>query len=143
MKAKIIGVCAAVALLAGCGVLQTINENEMVARDAMTIVTYAAIEQSNDRPHTARDIVAAAKDAKTWLDLDGVTIEELASKARQRIAESDRELSEKAGFTLLLNRADAELKKRISEGALDPNAKVTVNAVLDWVIDAAAVYAGS
>ena len=141
MKAKILVICAAVAAVAGCGVLQTISDNEMVARDAITIVTYAAIEQSSDRADTASDIVAAAKDMKTWIDFDGVTIEELANKLRQRIAASDRELSEKAGLTLLLNRAEAELKKRVSEGVLDPNAKVTVNAVLDWVIDAASVYA--
>lgn len=142
MKAKTLVAVAAAMLLSACGTLQTIGENDTVARDALTIVTYAAIEQSNDRADMARDIVAVAKDAKTWIDFDGVTINELADKARQRLAQSDRELSEKAGLTLLLNRAEALLKKRISEGVLDPNAKVTVNAVLDWVIDAASVYAG-
>ena len=139
---RVVLVAAAITLVGGCGVLQTISENAQTARDVMDIATLYAIEQADDRAAEARAIIAEAKDFKRWVDFESVTFDELVAKARERIARSDRELSEKAGLNILLRRADALLRDKVSAGALTPEDKATVNELLDWIIESASVYAG-
>lgn len=136
-------ISVATLMLCGCpGMLQTINENAQTARDVMDIATLYAIEQADDRAAEARAIIAEAKDFKRWVDFESVTFDELVAKARERIARSDRELSEKAGLNILLRRADALLRDQVSAGVLTPDDKATVNELLDWIIESASVYAG-
>lgn len=133
--------CAAVLALAGCETLKTISKSED-ARDVITVATLYAIEQSSDRPAKAVAIIAAAEELKVVIDFRAVTLDDLVAEARARIARSDSELSEKAGLLFLLNRAERLMRDRIHAGELDPDAKATVNELLDWVIQAARAYAG-
>jgi outer membrane murein-binding lipoprotein Lpp len=132
----------AFASLAGCSSFDTLDEHETGARMVVEVATLAAIERSSDRAATANRVIAAATDARAWIDFDGVTLEELAAKARTRIAGSDLELSEKAGLNALVTILQEEISANIEAGALDPQTKVTVNRLLDWVVASAQAYAG-
>jgi hypothetical protein len=139
LAAALIG---AVVSLAGCSTLDSLDEHETGARMVVEVATLAAIERSSDRAATATRVIAAATDAKAWLDFDGVTLEQLAAQARQRIAGSDLELSEKAALNVFVNILQEEISANIEAGALDPQTKVTVNRVLEWVVASAQAYAG-
>jgi hypothetical protein len=126
-------------LLVGCA---TIRENPVPALVGIQSATLFVIEQSSDRQAKARDIIAAAEDAKKLLDFDAVTLDQLVARVRERIASSDRELSEKAGLSGLLTISQAWLQDRISDGTLSPEDRATVNDVLNTIIQSAQAYAG-
>jgi hypothetical protein len=135
---KLIPVVATL-LLVGCA---TIRDNPVPALVGIQSATLYVIEQSSDRKAKARDIIAAAEDAKKLLDFEAVTLDQLVARVRERIANSDRELSEKAGLSGLLTIAQTWLQDRISEGTLSPDDKATVNDVLSTIIQSAQAYAG-
>jgi vacuolar-type H+-ATPase subunit E/Vma4 len=126
-------------LLVGCA---TIRDNPVPALVGIQSATLYVIEQSSDRKAKARDIIAAAEDAKKLLDFEAVTLDQLVARVRERIANSDRELSEKAGLSGLLTIAQTWLQDRISEVTLSPDDKATVNDVLSTIIQSAQAYAG-
>lgn len=128
-------------LISGCAALRVVDTDQQNARSVVDIVTLAAIEQATDRQVTARKIIQAAEDARTWIDFDGVTIEDLVVKARARLAVSDLELSSKAALTLLITRLESSITEKVGAGLLDPDAKVTVNRLLDWIVVSAQAYA--
>lgn len=127
--------------LSACGTLQTLNESATFY-DTLNVATLYAIEQSRDRTARAIAIIKAAEELRTFIDFNAVTLDELVDRARLRIARSDSELSEKAGLTLLLNRAERLLRDRVAAGELDPGDKATVNELLDAIIASARAYAG-
>ncbi len=143
---KIIAIAAiavsSLMLMGGCATLDTINQNEAVARSEINIATLAAIVQSSDRAATAKGVVTAAEDAKRWIDVDGVSIKDAAAKVRVRIAQSDMELSRKAVLNLLVDLAETKIDDAIKAGKLSADQLVTVNKLLDWVIQSAQAYAG-
>lgn len=128
-------------LMGGCTTLDTINENEQAVRSAINISTLATIEQSTDRAATAAKILKAAKDAKQWIDFEGISAQEVVVRSRARIAQSDLELSQKAALSLLVDIAEAKIADAISQGRLDAEQTVTVNKLLDWIIQSATAYA--
>lgn len=140
MKHYISAAILAVALT-GCGTLQPLTESDTF-RDTLDIATLYAIEQSSDRTAKAIAIIKAAEDVRTFMDFNAVTLDELVDRARLRIIRSDSQLSEKAGLTLLLNRAERLLRDRLISGELDPAGKATVNELLDAIIASAQAYAG-
>lgn len=133
---------AVIAALAGCTSLSSLGQSDAAARTLIEIATMAAIEQSHDRVATATEVARAANEAKSWLDLSGVTMTELAAKARERIAASKAELSEKAALNALVNVIEAQVSAQVTTGAIDPQVRVRLNTVLDWIIGAARAYAG-
>lgn len=141
MKRVILAIAATVALSA-CGSLQTTVESQSTA-DALMIATLYAIEQSADREAEARKIIREAENAKAELAnaSDAVTADRLIAEARARIAQSDGDLSKKAALNLLLDRLDDRIRALIRGGAIDPAALVTINKLLDVVINAATAYA--
>ena len=129
-------------MLSACSVLDVVDDHEMGARALVDIATLAAIERSSDRPATALRVIQAAEDARTWLDFEGVTLNELATTARARIATSDLELSGKVALNALVDILAFEISTRVEAGLLDAEAKITVNRMLDWVIRSAQAYTG-
>lgn len=133
---------AALLLLAACSGLPTIGQDDTGARALVEIATLAAIEQSDDRADAAARVIAAATEARTWLDLEGVTLDEIATRVRARIVASDLELSQKAALNTLVNILAAEISAQVDVGQIDPATRVTVNKLLGWVVSAAQAYTG-
>jgi len=128
-----------VSLLLGC---KTLEKHPATSSIVIQAVTLKVIEESDDRAAQARKIIAAAEDARALLDFEGVSVESLVARVRERIAASDAELSEKVALNGLLTALEAEVRGRIDAGTLDPAEKQTINRVLSLVITAAQAYAG-
>lgn len=137
---KVLTLIAALAavMIAGCA---TVEKHQIASSVVIQGLTLKAIEESSDRSEKANEILEAAEAARVMLDLEGVTLDQLTLKMRRRIAQSDSELSEKLALNALVDAAEDLIAKRINDGLLDPQAKVTVNQVLDWIIGAAEAYA--
>lgn len=129
--------CVAVTVV-GCG---TIQKHQLASSVVIQGLTLRAIEESGNRAEKANAILSAAEDARVMLDMEGVTLDQLTAKMRQRIAQSDSELSEKLVLSSLVDVAEQTIDAKISDGMLDPEAKVTVNQVLGWIIMSARAYA--
>ena len=130
--------CILAFILAGCS---TLEKQPVASALVIQSATLYSIEQSSDRAETARRIIAAAEDAKKLMDFEGVTVDELVAKTRARLAQSDRPLSEKAALNALLVVADQYIRDKINAGVINPQDKLTVNSVLDAIINSAKAYA--
>ena len=127
--------------LAACTTMQSTDGQEATARTLVEISTMVAIEKSSDREATAAKIVTAAGEAKALVDVSGVSLDQVAQKARERIAASNADLSEKAALNALVNMIAAEFSQQLATGAISPEVSVRVNKLLDWIIGAARSYA--
>lgn len=131
----------AVLALAGCSILQS---TPLVAKIAVQHATLRLIENQPEAQvvQKARNVVQFAKDAKQWAFApDTVTVPQLAQAARQRLAQLDLTPSERLLANDLVSLIEQELKQRLGQQGLSEDARVTVNQVLTWVIEAADVYA--
>lgn len=125
-------------ILTACAIGSGSTASEKLIVQAATM---KFIESSDDRAAKAVRIVRAAETARTWLDSDGVTIDELQTAMLERIASADLEPSDKLLASALVEVVVAELNTRIGEGIISPEKRATVNAVLSWVEQAASFYA--
>lgn len=123
--------------LPGCA---TLEEQEPAAKATIQFVVMNEIEQSSDRAAKAKSIAAIAGEATVMLDVESVTLPELKTKIMQRLAERDLEPSRMLAASFLVDAVGQEIQKRIGEGILSPEDKVTVNKVLSWVEEAASFY---
>jgi uncharacterized protein YceK len=133
---RLILIAAALAVLSGCASFQGSATEKLIVQAA----TMKFIESSDDRASKAVRIVAAAGQARVWLDTDGVTISDLKSAMLERIVAADLDPSDKLLASALVDVVVAELDLRIGAGVISPEKKATVNAVLGWVESAAAFY---
>lgn len=134
-------IVATVVVLSGCSTIQQqIENNPDASKLAVQVATMKVIEAGNnahERAVTTRSIVSAAK---VWLDTEEVTVDLLHDKVMERVATLSLSPSDKVLVTLLADMAVAELKKRVGDGLIPADKRVTVNQVLSWVDDAAKYY---
>lgn len=125
--------------LGACTVLQSAP---LLAKMAVQQATLRYIEASPQAQTTQRALqtVRFAKDAKTWVDTDYVTVPALATAAKDRLAQLDLSPSDRLLARQLVDTIELELQQRLGQQGLSPDARVTVNQVLEWVIEAANVY---
>lgn len=134
-------VSALLITLSGCSTIQEqIDKNPDASKLAVQIATMKVIEangNAHDRALTTRSIVS---EAKVWVDTESVTVDILHDKVMERITTLNLAPSDKALASLLADTAVAELKKRIGDGLIPADKRVTINEVLSWVDDAAKYY---
>lgn len=134
-------IAALAILLTGCSTIQQqIDKNPDASKLAVQVATMKVIEangDAHDRAVTTRSIVAAAK---VWLDTDNVTVEALHDKVMERVATLHLQPSDAVLVNLLADMAVAEMQKKIGDGLIPADKKVTVNQILSWVDDAAKYY---
>lgn len=128
-------------VMTGCStVQQQIDKNPDASKLAVQIATMKVIEAGSsphERAVTTRSIVSAAK---TWLDTENVSVDALHDKVMERVATLHLQPSDAVLVNMLADMTVAELKKRIGDGLIPADKKVTVNQVLSWVDDAAKYY---
>lgn len=134
---KIIAALVVCLAMSGCASFSGSSATEKLVVQAATM---KFIEASDDRAAKAARISAAAAAARTWLDVDGVTVAELQKAMTDRIAAADLEPSDKLLASALVEVVVAELNVRVGEGIISPEKRATVNAVLAWVEQAASFY---
>lgn len=137
-----VGVVALLAFLPGCAVLQgegTAGE-EFAARSSIQLATVKVIDGDQER---AERVVAIASQARELVAGDATAaLDEVEQRVRDEIRWDNLSPLEQQVASDLVELVRAELQARIGEGALDPEDRVAVRTVLDWIIEAASRAAG-
>lgn len=143
MKALRFGAIAAVAmLLSACGSL-SLNTGSASTKLVVQVATMKYIEREDlpaERAARAAEITRGVDAVSVMLDMEGVTVADLKAKALERIAAADLEASDKLALTALVDMINVELDEEVGDGVISPDQRVTVNAVLSWVKQAASFY---
>jgi hypothetical protein len=128
---------AAVALflfLTGCAVLETVEQNPMVAQLTVQQATLRVIDEDPDKAMRALEIT---RDVREMISVDSVTVALLDDFIRVQIDWSKLSLADAQLLMMLLEQLKVELAKRMGEGVLSPEQKVSIDRVIDWVEDSA------
>ncbi len=136
--------CASIALgaLSGCSTLMDPG-NRAGQQIAVQYATGKYIESPatpEARQARARQVKAVAENLKTVAKSDSATIAQLHELAMAKVAKANLSPSDRLLATTLVGVAVQELSQRVSIGVLDPDTRVAVSRLLDWVIAAASAY---
>lgn len=126
--------------LTGCETLEKSPNTASLVVQYATAKVIEAGKTPEDRSARAAKIKAIAADAKTWFDGDQVTVGLLQAAAQARIAKLNLGAADMLLANGLVQVIVTELQKKVGEGVLSPEAKMTVSQLLEWVVDAAALY---
>jgi hypothetical protein len=142
--ACILGLGLIGAALPGCATLSgPASSQQLAAQVAVQYATGKFIEGGADvdaKLARARQVKAVAENLKTVAAADSATIAALQELAMSKVAKASLSPSDRLLATTLVEVAVQELSARVSTGVLDPEAKVAVSRLLDWVITAANAY---
>lgn len=147
-------VCAILmcSILGGCA---SFGEHENQAKVLVTYGTFKAIEQGDTREEQAaratkiRDIALKARDIATGEDL---VLAALEASIRDEVSKLNLEPADQYLAGVLVEMVIAELEARVCNAdapdanrlcAIPEDQRFVVTEVLDWVIDATAIYAGA
>jgi hypothetical protein len=130
-------VAAAVFALTACASTPSGQRAERIVVQAAVL---HVIERSSIPSAKAQAIVGAVKLVHTLLLDDNASVSALRSALLSRVAERDLPPAEKLVALEVVNALSDEVERRVGSGILSPDAVLTVNTVLDWVLDATALY---
>lgn len=126
------------ALAAGLVACQSIQTERTSARLAVTVATLKVIEADKDNQvERAAKVATIARDAQKLLDGDDVTLTALQTAVKTRLDAAELAPSDRLLADALVAMLADELRARLGDGLLNPEQRVTVSTVLDWVAVAA------
>jgi hypothetical protein len=132
---------AIIILLAIClNACAWMKDNPQSAKLVVQLATMKVIEGGDDIHGRATRVMAIASEASSLFDSQEMSLPALREAIAERLAKENLSPSDQLLVNALVEAVDAELQKRIGQGALNPEQAVQVKAVLDWVIEAAKVY---
>lgn len=127
--------CLAALALTGCATGNISTDPS--ARLAVTYATLKVIESGPDSEVRAAKIRDIASEARQFIETDALSLDQLSSALRARIAHEGLNPSDQLLADALILTVMSELEARVGSGLLSPEQKLTVGAVLGWVIVAA------
>jgi hypothetical protein len=133
-------IVTALAVLAGC---ESLKEHDTAAAIAVQYATAKVIESGStaeERSEKAARIRDIAREARTWLAGEAVSIEYLQSAAMARVAKLDLSPADRVLANALVQTAVVELHRKVGDGVIPPERLVTVNELLGWIIQATDLY---
>ena len=140
--AAIVLATLALSLLPACAALTNPN-SQLAEQIAVQYATGKYIENEatvDARLARARQVKAVAASLKAVAASDSATVDQLRSLAMSKVAKANLAPADRVLATTLVEVAVQELAKRVDTGALNPDARVAVARLLDWVIAAANAY---
>lgn len=126
--------------LCGCSALDWVADNADVAQPVVMIATMKAVEAEPNHPERARKIAQYAQDAKSYLDGPAITLSEFEGAIRDRLGVDSLSPSDALLAGSLVSALMEKLNESVGDGVLDPDARLRINTVLDWIIEAAEIY---
>lgn len=130
------------AVLVGCGSLSINPQSSGVTLLAQG-VSMKYVERANGvdaRRVRALALMEAVDDARVMLDWRGVTVADLKAAMIKRVMDADMELSDKVLLTEFIGMLASGVDDGVENGEVQPDERVTVNAVLDAVERGAMFY---
>lgn len=127
--------------LPGCQTL-TNPDNRLAQQIAVQYATGKFIEAAPaaERIGRAQDVAKVVVSVKSMVSDGSASISQLHQYAMAKVNAAKLNPSDKLLATALVDVAVQELSARVSTGVLDPDARVAVHRLLDWVAAAAAAY---
>lgn len=127
--------------LPGCQTL-TNPDNRLAQQIAVQYAAGKFIEAAPtaERVQRAQDVAKVASGVKAMVSDGSASISQLQAYAMAKVNSANLSPSDKLLATALVDVAVQELSLRVSTGVLDPEARVTVHRLLDWVTAAATAY---
>lgn len=101
---------------------------------------YVEHQPQDARAETAKRISDTARLVGQLVENDSVTIDSLRAYVAQRLGDK-LSPADKLLAGSIIDAAAIELKARVGDGVIKPEARVQVREVLGWVTEAAAAYA--
>ena len=131
----IVFVFAVFLMISGCAAVERVGGNETSSRIAAQQATSRVIEQADVPEQRAERIYTVVQKARDYVraDDEGILLSELDSKVRDYIDWQSLSQSNQDLLDMVLIVAKRELDDRIEDGIIDPEQRVTVNTLLDWV----------
>jgi hypothetical protein len=123
----------AVATLEGCAVIE---QSPMTAKLTVQQATLRVIGEDVER---AERVIALTGQISGYVEYEEITVELIDSYLRSQIDWPKLSLADAQLLVMLLDELRLRLDARIGDGVLDPNDKVVIQTVLDWVADAASL----
>jgi hypothetical protein len=135
MKKLLIAAVAALSMT-GCATLQNNSGSARLVVSYATLKVIEAGKSSEAQAERALNIRRIASDAKSFLDLESVSLEFLQSSVRARLADLDLSPADRMLADGLVNLIVQELQLKVDSGVLSDDQRYRVSTVLGWVIDA-------
>jgi uncharacterized protein YceK len=129
----------AVVLVSGCGSLPVDAETEK-GRFEVEAATVLIIQESSDPARRAAEVVETIDRLQNLLTHERTTIGELRFALLKRVAERDLTAGELLLAKRVVDKIAARIEAQVGAGYLSPEAVVSVDAVLGWAEEAAALY---
>lgn len=120
--------------LAGCAVLQTVEDSPMVAKLTVQQATLRVIDED---PAKAMRALEITQNVREMISVDSVTVALLDDFIRVQIDWSRLDLADAQLLMMLLEELEVRLAQRMGDGLLSPEQKVSIDRVIDWVEDSA------
>lgn len=122
-------------LFSGCAHLEERGTAQRIA------VQYAAMKYIGEDAGKAERVAAQVAVVRTLLEREEATVGALAAAVRERIDWTRLAPADRMLLAGLLDELEAELARRISAGVLEPEQRLRIARVLDWIAQAAALAA--
>ena len=120
--------------LAGCALLDRVEESPMVAKLTVQQATLRVIDED---PAKAMRALEITRDVREMISVDSVTVALLDDFIRVQIDWSKLSLADAQLLMMLLEELRDRLAERMGEGVLSPEQKVSIDKVIDWVEESA------
>jgi hypothetical protein len=127
----------AAVLVSGCA---NFNLDDTGTRVAIQVATGQYIEASDLPSKRAQSVIDEVSKARTFLDVEFITVEEIADNFKQRLVEKGLSPSEMVLAITLIDMIQASIDNKIDVGQVSPEDLVRINGVLNIVEDMAKVY---
>lgn len=137
MKLRALAIITAALALTGCA---STPDGERAERIAVQGATVLLIERSERPGDKAARVVEAIDRLQTILLDTNVTVGDLRSTLLQRVAERELSPGEKMLALEVIAEVATVVETKVGKGYLSAEAIVTVNTVLGWIENTAALY---
>lgn len=128
--------------LTGCGVVPVGTDGSDRTRFEVEAATVLLLEQSSQPAKRAAEVVESIDRLQTLLTDQSTTVGDLRSALLKRVAERDLSPGEKALALQIVGRIAENVELKVGKGLLSPDAIVSINQVLGWAENMAALYVG-
>jgi hypothetical protein len=141
--------------ITGCSVFRFVNENQILAMGVIQQATTRFIETApaNGRTSRAAEVIRVASEIKAVAASDKTTIDGLRELALKQIAKAQLKVSDRLLANQVVEASVIALKEKVKRtqvdpstgatvevGTLDPDVKLAVDKLIDWIIQAAQLY---
>ena len=120
--------------LAGCALLDRVEESPLVAKLTVQQATLRVIDED---PEKAVRVLEISGEVRQMIEVDLVTVALLDEFIRVQVNWEKLSIADAQLLLLLLDELKVQLAERMGEGLLTPDQKVSLNKVVDWVEESA------